>query len=155
MMNSNFIHFACKYSHLCRKIFWNDYEYCNARIEAANMDGSDKQVIVRLNDDYEKCHNSCVSVYTCLRRFTNHMELNYTSNELYWVDGKQDIVDFTLTGKPHLIINIIQPIKKWWYDSSASAPERKQEESNKACHEFLSKKLSISHSFNNKICYRF
>ena len=61
--------------------------------------------------------------------------------------------DFTLTGKPHLIINVIQPIKKWWYDSSASAPERKQEESNKACHEFLSKKLSISHSFNNKICY--
>ena len=76
-----------------RKIYWNDYEYCNARIETANMDGSDKQVVIQLNDDYEKCHSSCISVRTCLRRFTNQMELNYTSNELYWVDGRQDVVE--------------------------------------------------------------
>ena len=72
-----------------RKIFWNDHQNCRARIESANMDGSGKQVVVELDEDYEKCQNSCREG-ECLERFTNQMELNYTSNELYWVDGNQD-----------------------------------------------------------------
>ena len=78
---------------LYRKIFWTDNEHCSARIATANMDGSDKQVVYQLNDDYEECINSCVRQYSCLRRLANQMELNYTSNELYWVDGNQDIVE--------------------------------------------------------------
>ena len=57
------------------------------------MDGSDKKVLFQLNDDYEKCINSCISRYTCLRRLANQMEINYTSNELYWVDGNQNVVE--------------------------------------------------------------
>ena len=57
------------------------------------MDGSDKKVIFQLNDNYEECDNSCISQYTCLRRLANQMELNYTSNELYWVDGQHDVVE--------------------------------------------------------------
>lgn len=78
----------------CRKIYWNDWEYCNARIESANMDGSDRQLVIRLSEDYDKCHARCNNyTLTCLRRWPNQMELNYTSNELYWVDGFRDTLE--------------------------------------------------------------
>ena len=91
---------------LCRKIFWNDYTPCNARIESANMDGSDKQVVIRLNENYTECDKACSGRYNCDRyRYTNQMELNYTSNELYWVDGNQDVLEtVNINGSNHRVL---------------------------------------------------
>jgi len=55
------------------------------------MDGSGRQVVAKL-EDYDKCHKRCTEG-GCFEKFTNQMELNYTSNELYWVDGNQDILE--------------------------------------------------------------
>ena len=83
--------------HYCRKIFWNDWEYCNARIETANMDGSDRKILIQLDKNFTHCNLSCQGdetaedyTRTCLKKWPNQMELNYSSNELYWVDGFRD-----------------------------------------------------------------
>ena len=81
---------------MCRKIFWNDYLKCNARIESANLDGSDRQVVIPLVDNYTD---------SCIERYTNQMELNYTSNELYWVDGNQDVLEaVNINGSNHRVL---------------------------------------------------
>ena len=91
---------------LCRKIFWNDYSYCSARIESANLDGSDRQVVIPLVDNYSQCHEACLAnTDNCIKRYTNQMELNYTSNELYWVDGLQDVLEaVNINGSNHRVL---------------------------------------------------
>jgi len=58
------------------------------------MDGSDRHIVIRLNEDFEKCDKACKDyTQTCLKRWPNQMELNYSSNELYWVDGYRDTLE--------------------------------------------------------------
>ena len=70
------------------------------------MDGSDKQVVIQLNENYTQCHEACDANYdSCTERYTNQMELNYTSNELYWVDGNQDVLEaVNINGSNHRVL---------------------------------------------------
>ena len=70
------------------------------------MDGSGRHVVVQLNDNYTECHQSCQrGSLECLQKYTNQMELNYTSNELYWVDSYQDILEAVhINGSNHRVL---------------------------------------------------
>ena len=70
------------------------------------MDGSGREIVIQLNEDFAKCDRSCKNVTAhCMVKWPNQMELNYTSDELYWVDGQQDILESVgIDGNNHRVL---------------------------------------------------
>ena len=105
---SGVVNLTCLACNLQHVIHEGVLEQKDVHIESAIM--TDKQVIIRLDKNYTECHEACsAGSDNRIKRYTNMIEMNYTSMDLMWVDGNRDTLESvnTYTSNHRVLQNLV------------------------------------------------